>query len=581
MMPMAKEIAVKLRDLSLKWKVLFIALIGPVLIASLLSWQRVGDIRSSAEQTVVDKSKAIVLMAEATRNEMAKKLELGILKPFDQIEPAKVIEAVPVVTAMQTAAINAEKSGYTFRAPKISPRNPKNEPTPDELEVLKEIENRNLEEKVVITDKEVRYFKPIRLTQDCLFCHGDPQGKKDPTGGTMEGWKEGEIHGAFEIISSLDEANREVARAKISIILWTAGILSLIAVTVWLLLEKSVVRPLRDSSGYIREIAEGKLTGSIEVRSRDEFGTIAGNLQAMAGGLNRMIREILKAAEGMLESSDMLEKTADSFVRGSQETSQRSVSVAASAEEMSSNMHSVAAAAEEASTNISLVANSTEQMAATIREIAKNTEIAKNITAKAVSEAGAASARIDELGLAASKIGKVTETITEISGQTNLLALNATIEAARAGEAGKGFAVVANEIKELARQTASATQEIKAQIEGIQSSTSATVQQIENISQVINEVNEIVVVIVAAIEEQNDTTNEISNNISQATLGIHEVTENVSQSSQVAGEVAKDISAVSQQSTEISEKSLRLSESAHQLKDLAEQLRVMVQRFSV
>jgi len=580
-MPMAKEIAVKLRDLSLKWKVLFIALIGPVLIASLLSWQRVGDIRSSAEQTVVDKSKAIVLMAEATRNEMAKKLELGILKPFDQIEPAKVIEAVPVVTAMQTAAINAEKSGYTFRAPKISPRNPKNEPTPDELEVLKEIENRNLEEKVVITDKEVRYFKPIRLTQDCLFCHGDPQGKKDPTGGTMEGWKEGEIHGAFEIISSLDEANREVARAKISIILWTAGILSLIAVTVWLLLEKSVVRPLRDSSGYIREIAEGKLTGSIEVRSRDEFGTIAGNLQAMAGGLNRMIREILKAAEGMLESSDMLEKTADSFVRGSQETSQRSVSVAASAEEMSSNMHSVAAAAEEASTNISLVANSTEQMAATIREIAKNTEIAKNITAKAVSEAGAASARIDELGLAASKIGKVTETITEISGQTNLLALNATIEAARAGEAGKGFAVVANEIKELARQTASATQEIKAQIEGIQSSTSATVQQIENISQVINEVNEIVVVIVAAIEEQNDTTNEISNNISQATLGIHEVTENVSQSSQVAGEVAKDISAVSQQSTEISEKSLRLSESAHQLKDLAEQLRVMVQRFSV
>ena len=571
----------KLRDLSIKWKVLFIALVGPVLIASLLSWQRVDDIRSSAEKTVVDKSKAIVLMAEATRNEMAKKLELGIMKPFDQIEPAKVIEAVPVVTAMQAAAANAEESGYTFRAPKVSPRNPKNEPTPAELEVLRELEAKNLAEKVVVSDTEIRYFKPIKLTRDCLFCHGDPQGKKDPTGGTMEGWKEGEIHGAFEIISSLEETNREVTRAKISVLLWTAGILSLIAVTVWLLLERSVVRPLRNSSGYIREIADGKLTGSIEVRGRDEFGAIAGNLQTMAEGLNRMIREILKAAEGMLDSSDMLGKTADSFVRGSQETSQRSVSVAASAEEMSSNMHSVAAAAEEASTNISLVASSTEQMAATIREIAKNTETAKDITAKAVSEAGAASARIDELGRAASKIGKVTETITEISGQTNLLALNATIEAARAGEAGKGFAVVANEIKELAKQTASATQAIKAQIDGIQSSTSATVQQIENISRVINEVNEIVVVIVAAIEEQNATTNEISNNITQATLGIHEVTENVSQSSQVAGEVAKDISAVSQQSTEISEKSLQLSESAHQLKDLAGQLQAMVRRFSV
>lgn len=571
----------KFRDLSIKWKILLITFAGPVLIASILAWQRIGDIRSSTEKTVIDKSKAIVLMAEATRNEMAKKIDLGIIKPFDQIDPSKVIEAVPVITAIEAATINAEKSGYTFRVPKISPRNPKNTPTSDELAVLKQMETQNLEEKIVIGKDEIRYYKPIRLTKDCLYCHGSPQGSKDPTGGIKEGWREGEIHGAFEIISSLKEANQEITSAKISIASWTLGILGVIAFAAWLLMEKNVIRPLRNASASIREIAEGNLTKTIVLTSRDEFGLMTANLQSMAQELSRMIREIITTSEDLLGSSDLLGQTSDSFVKSSKETSDRSHSVAAAAEEMSTNMNSVAAATEEAATNISLVSTSTEQMAATIREIAKNTETAKNITAKAVDEASAASARIDELGIAASRIGKVTETITDISGQTNLLALNATIEAARAGEAGKGFAVVAHEIKELAKQTADATQEIKAQIDGIQQSTSATVTQIENITRVINEVNEIVVIIVAAVEEQNVTTNEISENISQATLGIQEVTENVTQSSQVAEIVAHDIASVSHESSEMAEKSLTLSESARNLKDIAQQLRKMVIRFKV
>jgi methyl-accepting chemotaxis protein len=571
----------KFRDLSIRWKVLLIALAGPVLIAALLAWLRIGDIRASAEKTIIDKSKAIVLMAEATRNEMSRKLELGIIKPFAEIDPSQVVEAVPVVTAIQVAAINAEKSGYEFRVPKVSPRNPKNEPTPEELKVLEEISAKNLEEKIVVDPDEIHYYKPIRLTKECLFCHGDPKGKKDPTGGTLEGWREGEIHGAFEIKTSLAETNREITSAKLSVAAWTFGILAIIALSIWFLMNRNIIRPLQDSSSYIKEIAEGKLTRTFAVTSRDELGTMSVNLQAMAGELSRMIKEIIKSSEDLLGSSAMLGNTAGSFVESSRETSERSVSVAAAAEEMSSNMSSVAAATEEASTNISLVANSTEQMAATIREIAKNTETAKIITEKAVKEANAASVRIDELGLAASRIGKVTETITEISGQTNLLALNATIEAARAGEAGKGFAVVANEIKELAKQTAEATHEIKAQIDGIQSSTSATVSQIENITKVINEVNEIVVVIVAAVEEQNVTTNEIAENISQATIGIQEVTENVTQISLVAEEVARDITAVSRESTEMSQKSSSLSESAKGLKLLAEQLRKMVNRFSV
>lgn len=568
-------------NLSIRWKITFIALLGPLVIALLLAWQRVNDIRNDAEKAVIDKSKAIVMMAEATRSEMARKLELGIIKPFDQLDPNLVVQAVPVVTAMQTAALNAEKAGYSLRVPKISPRNPKNTPTEEEKKILDELTSKALEEKIVITKDEIQYYRPIRLTRECLFCHGDPAGKKDPTGGTLEGWKEGEVHGAFEIKSSLAETNKQVMQAKISIGIWTAALLSLIALMVWLLLEKNIIRPLKQSTSYIREIASGKLTAKIDSSASDEFGQINANLQAMAQDLSNMIREIGRVSENMFESSTLLGSTADSFVEGSKESSDRSISVAAAAEEMSSNMRSVAAATEEASTNISLMANSTEQMTSTIREIAQHTETARGITTKAVEEASAASVRIDELGTAASKIGKVTETITEISGQTNLLALNATIEAARAGEAGKGFAVVANEIKELAKQTADATREIKSQIEGIQDSTSATVVQIGNITKVINEINEIVQVIVASIEEQKVTTNEIAENISQATLGIQEVTTNISQSSTVAEEVARDITAVSQESQEISSRSKNISESAEILEALADQLRTLMKRFTI
>lgn len=570
----------QLRDMSIKWKVLILALAGPLFIALIMAWQRTDDIRTSAEKTVIDKSKAIVLMAEATRNEMARKLELGIIKPFDQIEPSKLLEAVPVVMAMHVASTNAEKSNYTFRVPKVSPRNPKNEPTPFELAIIHEIDSKNLEEKIVITKDEIRYFKPIKLTKECLFCHGDPQGSLDPTGGKLEGWKVGETHGAFEIISSLDTVNKEIRSTTLTIALWTLCILVICLVVTWLLFDRGVIRPLRFSSKEIKKIAERDLTGEITITSHDEFGVMGIDLQNMKNQLRDVIRGIASSADTLDEKSGELTVSAQQLASGSNEMNSRSMSVATAAEEMSANMNSVAAATEEASTNIALVASATKGMAQTITEIARNTENAQRITANAVNEATSASAKVDELGFAASKIGKVTETITEISEQTNLLALNATIEAARAGEAGKGFAVVANEIKELARQTAGATSEIKDQIEGIQASTSETISKIGMITSVINEVNETVSEIVRAVEEQNKTTLEIADNITQATLGIQEVTENVGQSSIVADEVARDIHTVSNTSGEVAKQSEDMKSNAVRLRELAKELRIMVGKFT-
>jgi methyl-accepting chemotaxis protein len=186
-----------------------------------------------------------------------------------------------------------------------------------------------------------------------------------------------------------------------------------------------------------------------------------------------------------------------------------------------------------------------------------------------------------DLGRAAQEIGQVTETITSISAQTNLLALNATIEAARAGAAGKGFAVVANEIKELAQQTAAATEDIKGRIAGIQSSTGSAMGDIEKISQVIKQVGEIVATIAVAIEEQSVVTRDVASNIAQASMGVRDSNERVSQTATVSHSIAQDIAQVNMTIGEIGRGGEQVQTSASELSMLAEQLKELVGRFTV
>jgi methyl-accepting chemotaxis protein len=568
-------------NLSIKWKMLLLVLLGPLLIAAVLAWQRVSDIRRGAEEALISKSAGIVLMAEATRDRMSKKLQMGVIKPFTELDSSQIMEAVPVITALQVASDKAQEAGYSFRSPKMDPRNPTNAPTELEKQVLAELESKKLKEKVIIEKDQIRYFKPIYLTADCLYCHGDPKGEKDVTGGIKEGWRVGEMHGAFEIISSLAETNKAVARARLSVLAWVAGILALIVLVSWYFLQKNIVKPLTEANSFMAKVAGGDLTGTIAIGARDEIGQMVENLNQMSRRLNDVIKDIAQSGATLLDSSSQLGMVADDFTMKTEDTAGRTHSVAAAAEEMSANMATVAAATEEAATNITLVATATEEMTSNINGIVKSTEKAQVITRNAVAEARSASEKVDELGAAAVEIGKVTEAITEISEQTNLLALNATIEAARAGEAGKGFAVVANEIKELAKQTAAATGEITARVHSIQGSTEMTVQQIQQITQVIGEVDAIVMSIVTAVEEQSSTTTEIAESISQASIGIQEVTENVSQVSVIAGDVARDIAEVNLASASISEGSGNVKSKAGELSRLAGQLQELVSRFRV
>ncbi len=569
--------------LSLTWKVLLIIVCGPVVLALVMAWLHITDIKEAAIGGRLKESRSVVMMAESVREDMAHKHKMGVLRPLDELreEPARLMQAVPIVTAMSTAAAKAAEAGYEFRVPKESPRNPKNAPNPLEKEVLAEFSRTNLAEKVIVEKDRLLYFKPIRLSEDCLYCHGDPKGEKDPTGGVKEGWKAGEVHGAFVIVSSLKEANEAVTTAALSVGGWTAGVLLVLAVLGWLLVRANVLNPLSDAGAFLERIAAGDMTGELKISRRDELGLMQTHLNHMAVSLRGIVADITERAKVLLGSSAELETMSDGMLRSAEELSAKSNTVAVASEEMNANMNSVAAAMEQAATNVGTVATAAEEMSSTIQEIAGNTDKTREVTRRAVEKATSASQRVDQLGLAAREIGKVTETITAISSQTNLLALNATIEAARAGEAGRGFAVVANEIKELANQTAAATEEIRERIAGIQGSTSATIEEIGQVMAVIEEVSSFVSTIAAAVEQQSAATREIAENVGQASLGIQEVNENVSQSSMVTGEIAKDIVQVSDASGRISANSTDLKRSSENLSQLAAALEQLVKKFKV
>ena len=360
------------------------------------------------------------------------------------------------------------------------------------------------------------------------------------------------------------------------------GVIILCA-AIYVSLSRIVSRPINNTIEIVKDIAqgEGDLTKRLDIKSEDEIGELSKWFNVFMEKLQGIVNAIADNANMLGSSSEKLSDLSGKMSEGAGSMSGKSNTVALASEKMSTNMNSVALNMEQAADSINMVANAAEEMTATITEIAQNSEKASNITNDAVTQTQSASNKVDELGSAANEIGKVVEAITAISEQVNLLALNATIEAARAGEAGKGFAVVANEIKDLAKQTAEATQEIKGKISAIQGATNATVTEINQISTIINDVNEIVSSIASAVEEQSVTTKDIAGNVAQAADGIRTMNENVALSSAASDEIADDINGVSQSAGEMTKSSGQVAMSAEELEGLAKKLNEMVGKFKV
>jgi len=391
----------------------------------------------------------------------------------------------------------------------------------------------------------------------------------------VNGWSVAVTQNAEEFLA----ASHQIRTILLVVVAFSLAAVALILVGA----VRNIVRPINAAVAGLKDIAqgEGDLTMRLQVHSKDEVGELATWFNVFIDKLQHIIRDVAAGVHTLSSSSTELSQIAELMNQGSQTASSKTNTVATAAEEMSANMHNVAAAMEQSTTNTNIVATASEEMSSTIGEIAQHAEKARFISENATKKTGEATGNINELGDSAKSIGKVVETITEISEQVNLLALNATIEAARAGDAGKGFAVVANEIKELAKQTAAATYDIKDKVGNIQTAAAKTVQQISEINAVITDVNEVVGSIATAVEEQTAATAEISANVSQMAQGIGEVNENVNQSSLVATDIAKEIIAVSTIASEMFTSSSQVSTSAHELSALAEQLNQMVNQFKI
>ncbi|MFW6258249.1 MAG: methyl-accepting chemotaxis protein [Halochromatium sp.] len=358
----------------------------------------------------------------------------------------------------------------------------------------------------------------------------------------------------------------------------------LLAIALGLLLNRNISGPLKRVSSLLSTLSKGDFSVNVDPRNTrrgDEIGTLAKTAEALIGNMRQVIADLSSNAQTVASSATELASISTQSGHSVQEMSSRTTTVAAAAEEASANSSSVAAAMEQATNSLSSVASATEEMSATIGEIAASSEKARSISTDAATQANDVSLLMHQLGQAAQEIGQVTETITDISSQTNLLALNATIEAARAGSAGKGFAVVANEIKELAKQTAAATEDIKLKISGVQSSSGSVITDIEKITGVIGEVGHLISSIATAIEEQAVVTQDVASNIAQASEGVRTTNDQVAEISSVSGSIAQDLASVNNATDEIRAGGEQVQESSQQLSRLAEQLQALVKQFVV